>query len=196
MFVEPSNRSLGYEKGRGWIEVICGSMFSGKTEELIRRLNRAFIARQKVEIFKPIIDKRYSKKKIVSHNENEIKSTPVHFANDILINSSQYEVIGIDEVQFFDENIVTVSNDLANMGKRVIAAGLDMDFRGRPFSPMDKLMAIADYITKVHAICMNCGNVASYTHRRTKSTKKVVLGEKDIYEALCRKCFYDKMHKK
>ncbi len=196
MFIEPSNRKLGYEKGAGWIEVICGSMFSGKTEELIRRLNRAFIAQQKVEIFKPIVDKRYSAKDIVSHNENIIQSTPVHFANDILLSASQYEVIGIDEVQFFDDNVVDVAIQLANDGKRVIAAGLDMDFMGRPFSPMDKLMSIAEYITKVHAICMNCGNMASYSYRRTKSAKKVVLGEKDIYEALCRKCFYEKMHKK
>lgn len=196
MFVERANKGLGYEKGAGWIEVICGSMFSGKTEELIRRLKRAFIAQQKVEIFKPVVDKRYSKKKIVSHDESAIKSTPVHFANDILISATQFEVIGIDEVQFFDESIVKVANTLANNGKRVIAAGLDMDFMGRPFSPMDKLMATADYITKVHAICMNCGNVASYSYRRTKSSQKVVLGEKDIYEALCRRCFYERMDTK
>jgi len=193
MFVEPTHSNPGPIKGTGWIEVICGSMFSGKTEELIRRLNRAFIAKQKVEIFKPIIDSRYSKKKIVSHNENKIHSTPVNFASDILINSNEYDVIGIDEVQFFDDEIVTVINKLANQGKRVIAAGLDMDFKGRPFSPMDKLMAVAEYITKVHAICMKCGNIASYSHRRTKSEKTVVLGEKDIYEALCRRCFYEKM---
>ncbi len=193
MFVEPTHNNPGPIKGTGWIEVICGSMFSGKTEELIRRLNRAYIAKQKVEIFKPIIDSRYSKKKIVSHNENKIHSTPVNFASDILINSNEYDVIGIDEVQFFDDEIVTVINKLANQGKRVIAAGLDMDFKGRPFSPMDKLMAVAEYITKVHAICMKCGNIASYSHRRTKSEKTVVLGEKDIYEALCRRCFYEKM---
>lgn len=193
MFVEPSKHN-GVEKGTGWIEVICGSMFSGKTEELIRRLTRALIARQKVEIFKPIIDQRYSKNKIVSHKDSAIHSTPVHFARDILINCSDCEVIGIDEVQFFDDEIVDVSNELANQGKRVIAAGLDMDFKGRPFSPMDRLMAISEYITKVHAICMDCGNVASYSHRRTKSAKKVVIGETDIYEALCRKCFYEKMH--
>jgi thymidine kinase len=195
MFVEPSNKRFGHEKGSGWIEIICGSMFSGKTEELIRRLKRAYIAQQNVEIFKPIIDKRFSMEKIVSHDENVIQSTPLHFANDILINATNCEVVGIDEAQFFDEKIVDVANTLADQGKRVIVAGLDMDFRGRPFPPMDGLMSIAEYITKVHAICMECGNVASYTHRRTKSEKTVVLGEKDIYEALCRKCFYEKRKK-
>lgn len=168
-------------------------MFSGKTEELIRRLNRAVIAQQSVEIFKPEVDKRYSKKKVVSHNSNEIHSTPVGFANDILLRSGDSDVIGIDEAQFFDAEIVKVANTLANQGKRVIVAGLDMDFMGRPFKPMDELMAIAEYITKVHAICMNCGKIASYSHRRTKSNKTVVLGEKDVYEALCRNCFYEKM---
>lgn len=193
MFVEPSNRRFGSENGTGWIEVVCGSMFSGKTEELIRRLNRAFIAQQRIEIFKPVVDRRYSKEKIVSHNENEIHSTPVTHAKDILIRAINCEVVGIDEAQFFDKEIVGVVNALANQGKRVIVAGLDMDFMGRPFSPMDQLMSTAEYITKVHAICMDCGSVASYSHRRTKSAKKVVLGEKDIYEALCRKCFYEKM---
>ncbi len=196
MFLEPAQRGLGHGKGIGWIEVICGSMFSGKTEELIRRLNRAHIAQQKVEIFKPKLDSRYSKADIISHNENMIPSTPVNFANDIKLNAVNCEVVGIDEVQFFDENIVNVINELANDGKRVIAAGLDMDFKGRPFSPVDKLMSIAEYITKVHAICMNCGSMASYSFRRTKSAKKVVIGEKDIYEALCRKCFYEKMSEK
>jgi len=189
MFIEPS---INNDK-KGWIEVVCGSMFSGKTEELIRRLNRALIAQQSVEIFKPEVDKRYSKKKVVSHNSNAIHSTPVSFANDILLRSADSDVIGIDEAQFFDEEIVTVANTLANQGKRVIVAGLDMDFLGRPFKPMDELMAIAEYITKVHAICMNCGKIASYSHRRTKSNKTVVLGEKDVYEALCRNCFYEKM---
>ena len=151
MFIEPSNRA-GFGRNTGWIEVICGSMFSGKTEELIRRLNRALLAQQKVEIFKPIIDQRYSKKNIVSHNENSIQSTPVGFAKDILLRSDDCEVIGIDEAQFFDHDIVEVANTLANQGKRIIAAGLDMDFKGRPFEPMDKLMGIAEYITKVHAI--------------------------------------------
>ena len=192
MFIEPSSRA-GFERNNGWIEVICGSMFSGKTEELIRRLNRALLAQQKVEIFKPIIDQRYSKKKIVSHNENAIQSTPVGFAKDILLRCEDCEVIGIDEAQFFDQDIVEVANILANQGKRVIAAGLDMDFKGRPFDPMDKLMGVAEYITKVHAICMNCGSVASYSYRRSKSKKKVVIGEKDVYEALCRKCFHEKM---
>ncbi len=192
MFIEPSNRA-GFGRNTGWIEVICGSMFSGKTEELIRRLNRALLAQQKVEIFKPIIDQRYSKKNIVSHNENSIQSTPVGFAKDILLRSDDCEVIGIDEAQFFDHDIVEVANTLANQGKRIIAAGLDMDFKGRPFEPMDKLMGIAEYITKVHAICMNCGAVASYSYRRSKSKKKVVIGEKDVYEALCRKCFHEKM---
>jgi thymidine kinase len=195
MFVEPSNAKLGIENGSGWIEVICGSMFSGKTEELIRRLKRAYIAQQKVEIFKPKLDRRYSKKHIVSHDESKINSEPVNYSTDVLLKASYCDVVGLDEAQFFDQDIVDVCNKLANQGKRVIVAGLDMDFKGRPFSPMDQIMAIAEYITKVHAICMNCGNVASYSHRRTSSEKKVVLGEKDIYEALCRKCFYEKMHR-
>lgn len=168
-------------------------MFSGKTEELIRRLKRAIIAQQNVEIFKPEIDKRYSKKKVVSHNDNAINSTPVSFANDILLRSANCDVVGIDEAQFFDHEIVNVVNKLANLGKRVVIAGLDMDFKGRPFKPMDELMATAEYITKVHAICMDCGKIASYSHRRTKSKQTVVLGEKDVYEALCRNCFYEKM---
>lgn len=171
--------------------MVCGSMFSGKTEELIRRLNRALIANQQVEIFKPVIDKRYDKKKIVSHKESAIESTPVNFANDILLRVGNCEVVGIDEAQFFDEEIVNVADKLANQGKRVIVAGLDMDFMGRPFKPMDSLMSIAEYITKVHAVCMKCGNVASYSHRRTKSNQTIVLGEKDIYEALCRSCFFE-----
>lgn len=192
MFVEPriGNGSLG---SKGWIEVVCGSMFSGKTEELIRRLNRALIANQKVEIFKPAIDKRYDKKKIVSHNDLAIQSTPVNFANDILLRAGGSEVIGIDEVQFFDPEIVNVADQLANQGIRVIVAGLDMDFKGRPFKPMDALMSIAEYVTKVHAVCMKCGNVASYSHRRTKSKQTIVVGEKDIYEALCRNCFFEAM---
>lgn len=191
MFVE---RNIGkhHLSGRGWVEVISGSMFSGKTEELIRRLNRALIAQQQVEIFKPLVDKRYSKTKVVSHNKSEIKSTPVSFAQDILLQSSHCEVVGIDEAQFFDEGIVNVARHLANSGKRVIIAGLDMDFRGEAFAPMDQLMAIAEYVTKVHAVCMSCGDVASFSYRRSKSKKTVVLGEKDIYEALCRKCFNEK----
>ncbi len=196
MFVEPANKGLGFTKGSGWIEVICGSMFSGKTEELIRRLNRAYIAQQRVEIFKPVVDRRYSEKHIISHNQSSIKSTPIHFPKDLKLKAVNCDVVGIDEAQFFDESLVSVANELANEGKRVIIAGLDMDFMGRPFSPMDQLMAIANYITKVHAICVNCGSVASYSYRRTKSSKKVVLGEKDIYEALCRSCFFEKMSDK
>lgn len=190
MFVE---RTIG--RGRtsnGWIEVISGSMFSGKTEELIRRLNRALIAQQAVEIFKPIVDKRYSKTKVVSHNNSEIKSTPIHFARDILLQCDHCDVVGIDEAQFFDEEIVDVVKKVANSGKRVVVAGLDMDFRGDPFPPMDQLMSVAEYVTKVHAVCMECGDVASFSHRRSKSKKTVVLGEKDIYEALCRRCFNEK----
>jgi len=194
MFVEPQIGKDTFRRS-GWVEVICGSMFSGKTEELIRRLNRALLAQQYVEIFKPAIDKRYDKKKIVSHKESSINSTPVNFANDILLRAGNSEVIGIDEAQFFDESIVEVIEKLANDGKRVIVAGLDMDFMGRPFKPMDAIMAVAEYITKVHAVCMKCGNVASYSHRRTKSDQKVVLGEKDIYEALCRSCFNEALAK-
>ena len=190
MFVEP-HIGKGSLRHRGWIEVVCGSMFSGKTEELIRRLNRAIIANQKVEIFKPAIDKRYDKVKIVSHKESSIVSTPVNFANDILLRATDSEVVGIDEAQFFDAEIVKVADKLANDGKRVIIAGLDMDFKGQPFPPMDALISKAEYITKVHAVCMKCGNVASYSHRRTKSKQTIVLGEKDIYEALCRSCFFD-----
>ena len=190
MFVEPHIGNDSLRRG-GWIEVICGSMFSGKTEELIRRLNRALIANQKIEIFKPAVDKRYSKEKIVSHKDSAISSSPVNFANDILLRASDSQVVGIDEAQFFDEAIVEVANELANQGKRVIITGLDMDFRGRPFPPMDALMSVAEYITKVHAVCMKCGSVASYSYRRSKSEKTVLLGEKDIYEALCRSCFVD-----
>jgi len=194
MFVEPQI-GKGTLRRSGWVEVVCGAMFSGKTEELIRRLNRALLAQQQVEIFKPTIDKRYDKKKIVSHKESSINSTPVNFANDILLRAGSSEVVGIDEAQFFDESIVEVVNKLANDGKRVIVAGLDMDFKGRPFKPMDSIMAVAEYITKVHAVCMKCGNVASYSHRRTKSDQTVVLGEKDIYEALCRSCFHQALAK-
>lgn len=190
MFVE---RTIGRGKpSHGWIEVISGSMFSGKTEELIRRLNRALIAQQVVEIFKPIIDQRYSKTKVVSHNNSEIKSTPIHFARDILLQYDHCDVVGIDEAQFFDQEIVDVARQVADSGKRVIIAGLDMDFRGEPFSPMDRLMSVAEYVTKVHAVCMECGEVATFSHRRSNSKKTVVLGEKDIYEALCRRCFNEK----
>lgn len=191
MFVEPQivNKKSGQI---GWIEVICGCMFSGKTEELIRRINRALIANQSVEIFKPKIENRYHKTKVISHNQNHVHSTPVGFANDILLRVDKCDVVGIDEAQFFDDEILNVVNKLTLQGKRVIIAGLDMDFKGRPFHPMDKLMAISDFITKVHAICMDCGNIASFSHRRTKSKQTIVLGENDIYEALCRSCFYAK----
>lgn len=191
MFIEPSiGRNKSPEK-KGQIEVICGSMFSGKTEELIRRLNRSKIARQKVEIFKPAIDKRFSDSEVVSHNENAIRSTPVNFAGDILLLSGDCDVVGIDEVQFFDEEIVSVVQKLAKQGKRVILAGLDMDFEGRPFEPMPSLMAISEYVTKVHAICMKCGDLAAFSFRLSDSKQKVMLGEKEAYEARCRKCFFE-----
>ena len=168
-------------------------MFSGKTEELIRRLNRAFIAKQKVEIFKPSIDKRYHDSDVVSHNDNAIRSTPVSFADDIILLAGDCDVVGIDEVQFFDNRIVHVAIVLANSGKRVILAGLDMDFEGNPFEPMPQLLAIAEYVTKVHAICMKCGDLASYSYRLGEAKEKVVLGEKESYEARCRTCFFEKL---
>jgi len=186
MFFEGTNKKA---KNRGWVEVICGSMFSGKTEELIRRLKRAEYAKLKVEIFKPMIDTRYSEEDVVSHDENTIRSTPVESSGNILLLSGNVDVIGIDEAQFFDDNLVDVCNQLANNGIRVIVAGLDMDFRGKPFGPIPDLMAQAEYVTKVHAICMKCGNLAQYSHRITKSDKLVLLGEKDEYEPLCRVCF-------
>ena len=174
---------------KGWIEVICGSMFSGKTEELIRRLRRAQIAKLKVEIFKPAIDNRYSETEIVSHDAKTIRSIPVGSAEEILEKVNSADVIGIDEAQFFDDKIIDVCNTLANRGIRVIVAGLDMDYTGKPFGPMPALMAIAEYVTKVHAICMRCGNLAHYSHRLTQSNSLVELGEKDKYEPLCRSCF-------
>lgn len=190
MFIEPFVNNKNSKDKKGHIEVICGSMFSGKTEELIRRLNRAIIAKQKVEIFKPSIDKRYHALDVVSHNENAIRSTPVAFAEDILLLAGDCDVVGIDEVQFFDNDIVRIANILANAGKRVVLAGLDMDFEGKAFEPMPSLLAIAEYVTKVHAICMKCGELASYSYRLTDTKDKVLLGEKDSYEARCRKCFY------
>ncbi|AMQ55089.1 thymidine kinase [Algoriphagus sanaruensis] len=189
MFVEPSLHIGKSSERKGQIEVICGSMFSGKTEELIRRLNRARIARLKVEIFKPSVDKRYHEQDVVSHNETSIRSTPVNFAGDILLLSGDCDVVGIDEAQFFDQELVRVSQILANQGKRVILAGLDMDFEGKPFEPMPTLMAIAEYVTKVHAICMKCGDLAAFSYRLSASKEKVVLGEKDSYEARCRNCY-------
>lgn len=173
----------------GWIEVICGSMFSGKSEELIRRLRRAIIARQKVAVFKPKIDNRYSEDHIVSHSELKIASKVVENAWDVLEQSLEAQVIGIDEAQFFDKDLVLVCQKLANMGKRVIVAGLDQDFRGEPFDPIPQLLAVAEYITKTHAICVICGNPANYTQRKTPSKERVVVGAADIYEARCRNCF-------
>ncbi|WMI69103.1 thymidine kinase [Mangrovimonas sp. YM274] len=177
----------------GWIEVICGSMFSGKTEELIRRLKRAQFAKQKVEIFKPAIDMRYDDEKVVSHDANEIRSTPVPAAANIPILADGCDVVGIDEAQFFDDEIVRICNDLANKGVRVIVAGLDMDYKGNPFGPMPNLMATAEYVTKVHAICTKTGNLAQYSHRKTKSDALVLLGEVDEYEPLSRAAFYKSM---
>ncbi len=182
MFLESANRS-------GWIEIICGSMFSGKTEELIRRMKRAKFANQKVEIFKPAIDVRYSEEEVVSHDANAILSTPVETSDSILLLTGDVDVVGIDEVQFFDENIVNVCQQLANRGVRVICAGLDMDYLGNPFGPMPRLMAVAEYVTKVHAICVKCGNLAHHSHRLSASDKLVELGEKDTYEPICRHCF-------
>lgn len=191
MFIEPKmgKSQTGREPKAGWIEVVCGSMFSGKTEELLRRLNRAFIARQSVEIFKPAIDTRYHDENVVSHNANSIRSTPVQFANDILLLAGDCDVVGIDEAQFFDEQLPEVCQSLANSGKRIIIAGLDMDFSGKPFGPMPALMAIAEYVTKVHAICIKCGDIANYSYRKSADQKKVMLGENDTYEARCRRCF-------
>lgn len=174
---------------RGRIEVICGSMFSGKTEELIRRLKRARIARQKVEIYKPAIDTRYSEEDVVSHDSNSIASTPVESSASILLLSEGAEVVGIDEAQFFDEGLVEVCNRLADCGKRVIVAGLDMDFRGKPFGPMPALCAIAEDVTKVHAICVKCGALAHVSHRIVDGERRVLLGEQQEYEPLCRTCY-------
>lgn len=186
MFQEEHN-ILTQQQGR--IEVICGSMFSGKTEELIRRLKRARIARQRVEIYKPAIDTRYSDNDVVSHDANSIPSTPVESDRSILLMASDAQVVGIDEAQFFDEAIVEVCNELANSGKRVIVAGLDMDFKGIPFGPMPQLMAIAEDVTKVHAICVKCGNLAHVSHRIVKAEQRVLLGEQHEYEPLCRQCY-------
>lgn len=186
MFLEhPYNR----QNRRGWIEVIVGSMFSGKTEELIRRLKRAKIAQQKVEIFKPEVDTRYHEAYVVSHDENAIPSTPVQSASQILLYVNDADVVGIDEAQFFDDQLPDVCNSLANNGVRVIIAGLDMDYLGKPFGPIPALMAVAEYVTKVHAICIECGNLAQHSHRKISDSKLVVLGEKDSYEPLCRVCF-------
>ena len=185
MFLEPNvNKSKS-----GWIEVVCGSMFSGKTEELIRRLKRAKIANLKVEIFKPQIDTRYHETEVVSHDSNSITSTPVSSSQNILLLSNDVEVVGIDEAQFFDEGLPEVCEQLAARGIRVIVAGLDMDFLGRPFGPIPALLAKAEYITKVHAICVRCGALANHSYRLVESDSKVLLGEKESYEPRCRECF-------
>jgi len=189
MFIEPYIR----QQRAGWIEVVCGCMFSGKTEELIRRLKRAKIANQKVEIFKPQLDTRYHETKIVSHDENAIHSTPVSNSQNILLMVKDIEVVGIDEAQFFDAELPYVCEKLAAGGTRVIVAGLDMDFSAKPFGPMPQLLARAEYVTKVHAICVVCGNLASYSFRKTKNDETVLLGEKDHYEPRCRNCYNEGM---
>lgn len=190
MFLE---NTINSNKSKGWIEVICGSMFSGKTEELIRRLKRAKIAQQKVEIFKPSIDIRYDEEAVVSHDKNEIHSTPVPASANIPLLINDEQVIGIDEAQFFDMELVGVCNRLANQGIRVIVAGLDMDYTGKPFGPIPALLATAEYVTKVHAICVICGNLANHSHRMTAGNDKLVmLGETDSYQPLCRTCFSEK----
>ena len=189
MFSERDTKGPSLRKGS--IEVVCGSMFSGKTEELIRRLKRAKFARQRVEIYKPAIDTRYSSEEVVSHDSNSISSTPVDSARSILLLASEAQVVGIDEAQFFDDSLVEVCNELARMGKRVIVAGLDMDFKGEPFGPMPALMAVAEEVTKVHAICVRCGNLAYVSHRKVANEHRVMLGEKEEYEPLCRECYKD-----
>jgi thymidine kinase len=191
MFIEP--HLGGKNRKTGWIEVVCGCMFSGKTEELIRRLNRALIGKQKVEIFKPGKDVRYHHEQIVSHNETAIRSTPVNFANDILLLAGDCDVVGIDEAQFFDDAIVDVCNTLANGGKRVIVAGLDMDFAGKPFGPMPNLLAVAEFVTKLHAVCAQTGELASFSFRLVDDKSQIMLGEKKEYEARSRKAFIDGM---
>lgn len=186
MFIEPIKNG----HGAGWIEVICGSMFSGKTEELIRRLKRAQIANQKIEIFKPAIDNRYHESDVVSHDASRIRSTPVTASQNILLLTEDAEVIGIDEAQFFDNELPNVIEILVAKGTRVIVAGLDMDFQGKPFGPVPAMLAIADYITKLHAICVVCGNIANYSYRKSASPDRLLLGEKETYEPRCRNCFH------
>lgn len=186
MFLENTART---RQKKGWVEVICGSMFSGKTEELIRRLKRAEFAKLKVEIFKPAVDKRYHDAEVVSHDSNSIRSTPVNTAEEILLLSEGVDVIGIDEAQFFDANLPSVCAELANRGIRVLIAGLDMDYLGQPFGPMPQLLAMAEFVSKVHAICMHCGELANHSHRITDNDQLVLVGEKDHYLPLCRSCF-------
>jgi thymidine kinase len=191
MFLENNNN----ERKRGWIEVIVGSMFSGKTEELIRRLKRAQFAKQKVEIFKPTVDTRYDEFKVVSHQGIEIMSTPVPSSANILLLATDVDVVGIDEAQFFDNELPYVCNQLADRGIRVIVAGLDLDYTGKPFGPIPNLMSTAEYVTKVHAICMQCGNLAYVSHRKTSEESLVVLGETDSYEPLCLNFFNNNFKK-
>jgi thymidine kinase len=191
-FLENSIRSTGK---RGSIEVITGSMFSGKTEELIRRLRRCQFAGLKVEIFKPSLDKRFSETRVVSHDDKSIVSTPVDNATAILLLANDVDVIGIDEAQFFDTSIAEVCNQLADNGIRIVIAGLDMDFMGKPFGPMPSLLAIAEYVTKVHAICMRCGNLAQYSFRKSEEAQVVLLGAKNLYEPLCRECYNTAINK-
>lgn len=186
MFLE---NSRGKAVKKGWIEVICGSMFSGKTEELIRRMKRAQFAKQRVEIFKPTVDTRYDENEVVSHDSNAIQSTPVPNSSNILILANEVDVVGVDEAQFFDMGLIDVCNQLANSGVRVIIAGLDMDYRGKPFGPIPGLMATAEYVTKVHAICMQCGELANHSHRFLEQDDLVMLGETESYEPLCRNCY-------
>ena len=190
MFLE---NTVNHKEQFGWIEVICGSMFSGKTEELIRRLKRAQFAKQKVEIFKPSIDTRYHDEMVVSHDANQIRSSPVTSASMIRLLAQSCDVVGIDEAQFFDDEIVSVCNDLANSGIRVIVAGLDMDFKGNPFGPMPALMATAEYVTKVHAVCTRTGNLAHYSFRKANNNNLVLLGETEEYEPLSRAAYYEAM---
>lgn len=187
MFIEPNFSA----ERRGWIEVICGSMFSGKTEELIRRLKRAKIANLKAEIFKPAIDLRFDETAVVSHDSNFIHSTPVANSHDILQLANNVDIVGIDEAQFFDDKLINVCEALALHGTRVIVAGLDMDYKGRPFGPMPQLLAVADFITKLHAICVRCGNLASMSYRKSANEEQFLLGEQDVYEPRCRKCYYE-----
>ena len=185
----------GESRHPGRIEVVCDTMFSGKTEELIRRMRRAQFARQKVEIFKPSIDTRYSEEEVVSHDRNAIPSTPIDASAQILLLATDIDVVGIDEAQFFDEGLVDVCNELANRGVRVIVAGLDMDYKGVPFGPIPSLCAIADEVTKVHAICVRCGALAYVSHRKVSNDRRVLLGETDEYEPLCRECYQRSLHK-
>lgn len=186
MFIEPRYQQ---QAKRGWIEVICGSMFSGKTEELIRRVTRAKIANQKVELFKPSIDVRYHDSHVVSHNENTIQAAAVNSSLNILLMANDADVVAIDEAQFFDDELVYVCEKLAEQGKRVIVAGLDMDYLGKPFGSIPKIMAVAEYVTKVHAICMVCGDLANHSYRKSNNDALIMLGETDTYEARCRHCF-------